>query len=262
MLRTSHSLHRRALLQGAAVVAGLTALSSSAGASATSTTSAGGPGSRQSPIRIRPSTTEPAHLPTLHVHYPHDATVTMTYVREDADEPDGCTVRGDEETVRAELPPGVGSLTVAGVTYGLRQFHWHTPSEHLVVAREYPIEMHFVHQDSSGHTLVVGVWVTPGPTNRTLGHLYDHLVSECTADDPVGHIDVGALLPRRHTSYRYDGSLTTAPYTEGVQWVMLTDPITASPRQIDRFRAMFPTGNRRDVQDLNGRVVRTDRGPF
>ncbi|MFD4327849.1 carbonic anhydrase family protein [Nocardioides sp. NPDC058538] len=258
MLRTNVGLNRRALLQGAAAIAGLTALSSSAAASATSV---GAPHSapHQSPIRIYRSSTEQAHLPALHVHYPHDATVTMKYIREDADEPDGCTVRGDEETVRAELPPGVGSLEMGGVTYGLVQFHWHTPSEHLLPARDYPIEMHFVHQDASGHTLVVGVWVRPGRANPTLGSLYDHLVSECTADDPVGHIDVGALLPRRHTSYRYDGSLTTAPYTEHVQWVMLTEPITASPHQIDRFRTMFPTGNRRDVQDLNDRVVLTDR---
>jgi carbonic anhydrase len=249
---TNLGLNRRTLLQGAAI-AGLTALSSSTAASATST---GEP--HQSPIRIRPGDTEPAHLPTLHVHYPRDTTITMTYVREDADEPDGCTVRGEEETVRAELPPGVASLTVGGVTYGLAQFHWHTPSEHLLSARAYPIEMHLVHQDASGHTLVVGVWVRPGPSNPTLGRLFDHLVSECTPDDRVAHIDVAALLPRRHTSYRYDGSLTTEPYAEGVQWVMLTDPITASPHQIDRFRTMFPTGNRRDVQDLNDRVVLTD----
>lgn len=252
MPRTDGGLNRRALFQGAAAAA-LATLASSATAPATS---AGVP--HQSPVRIDPDDTQPANLPALHVHYPHDATVTMKYIREDTDEPDGCTVRGDEETVRAELTPGVGSLTVGGVTYGLVQFHWHTPSEHLRSARDYPIEMHFVHQDASGHTLVVGVWVRPGPINPTLGRLYDHLVSECSADDRVGHIDVGALLPRRHTSYRYDGSLTTAPYTEHVQWVMLTDPITASPRQIDRFRTMFPTGNRRDVQDLNDRVVLTD----
>ncbi|MEI7055910.1 carbonic anhydrase family protein [Nocardioides sp. CCNWLW239] len=256
MRRTNLGLNRRALLEAAAVVAALTTLSSSTVASASP---ADRPAPHQSPIRILPGDTEPAHLPTLHVHYPRDTTVTMTYVREDAGEPGGCTVRGDEETVRAELPTGAGSLTVAGVTYGLAQFHWHTPSEHLLSARDYPIEMHFVHQDSTGHTLVIGVWVRPGAPNPTLGRLYDHLVSECAADAPVGHIDVGALLPRRHTSYRYDGSLTTAPYTEGVQWVMLTDPITASPRQITEFRAMFPTGNRRDVQDLNDRVVITDR---
>ncbi|MEU4451820.1 carbonic anhydrase family protein [Nocardioides sp. NPDC023903] len=259
MKRTNVGLNRRALLQGAAAIAGLTALSSSAAAS---TTAAGPPhpAPHQSPIRIYRGGTQQAHLPALHVHYPHDATVTMKYIREDADEPDGCTVRGDEETVRAELPPGVGSLEMDGVTYGLVQFHWHTPSEHLLSSRDYPIEMHFVHQDASGHTLVVGVWVRPGLTNPTLGSLYDHLVSECSTADHVGHIDVGALLPRRHTSYRYDGSLTTAPYTEHVQWVMLTDPITASSRQIKRFRTMFPTGNRRDVQDITDRVVLTDRG--
>ncbi|MGH3350156.1 MAG: carbonic anhydrase family protein [Nocardioides sp.] len=254
MTRNNVGLNRRALLQGATAMAALTTLPSSATASASPV---GQP--HQSPIRIDPADTQPAHLPALHVHYPHDATITMKYVREDADQPDGCTVRGDEETVRAELPPGAGSLTVSGVTYGLAQFHWHTPSEHLLSARDYPIEMHFVHQDAAGHTLVVGVWVGPGPVNPTLGRLYDHLVSECSTDDEVGHIDVGALLPRRHTSYRYDGPLTTAPYTEGVQWVMLTDPITASPRQIDRFRTMFPTGNRREVQDINDRVVLTDR---
>lgn len=257
MMRNKVGLHRRALLQGAAAAAALTALSSSAAASATSRPSADEP--HQSPIRIDLAHAQHSDLPTLRIDYPSDATVTMKYVREDADEPHGCSARGEEETVRAELTPGTASLTVGGVTYGLAQFHWHTPSEHLHSDAEYPIEIHFVHQDAAGHMLVVGVWVRPGPANRTLGRLYDHLVTECSSTEDVGHIDVGALLPRRHTSYRYDGSLTTAPYTEGVQWVMLADPVTASPRQIARFRSMFPTGNRRDVQDLNDRVVLTDR---
>lgn len=242
-------LNRRMLVLGAAATA-LTGLPASAVASADR--------SQQSPIGINLDAAQRESLPALDFDYPGDATVTMKYIREDAAEPQGCSVRGVEETVRAELAPGTASLTVGGATYGLAQFHWHTPSEHLFEGKAYPIEMHFVHQDAAGNTVVVGVWVRQGPANDTLGRLYDHLVAECAPFEDVSNVDLEALKPRQLTSYRYAGSLTTSPYSEGVQWIILAGPITASQRQIDQFRHVFPDGNRRDIQDINGRLVLTD----
>jgi len=40
--------------------------------------------------------------------------------------------------------PADHGLTVDGVTYRLKQFHFHTPSEHTINGMAYPLEMHMV----------------------------------------------------------------------------------------------------------------------
>lgn len=212
----------------------------------------------QSPIRIRHRDLDHTALPTLEFDYPDAAELTMTYIREDADDPDGCEVRGEEETVRGEVQPGTASLTVDDVEYDLLQVHWHTPGEHRLEGRTYPLEQHLVHRSAAGKLLVVGAWVRRGEAHHTLGTLYDNLAEECASSVAVSDVDLGELLPARLTSYRYPGSLTTAPYTEGVSWVMLADPIAASADQIAVFRDAFPDGNSREVQRVGDRTVLTD----
>ena len=65
---------------------------------------------------------------------------------------------------------------------------------------------------------------------------------------------VVALLPLIHTSYRYDGSLTTPPCTEGVKWVVLAMPITLDASQIQAFTRLI-RHNSRPVQPLHRRPV-------
>jgi carbonic anhydrase len=76
------------------------------------------------------------------------------------------------------------------------------------------------------------------------------------SSDPLGH----TLQPwmTQPSSYRYSGSLTTHPYTIGVNWIVLADVIAFSTDQMARFRMLFPHGNSREVQDIDGRTVRTD----
>ena len=57
---------------------------------------------------------------------------------------------------------------------------------------------------------------------------------------------------------RYSGSLTTAPYTEPVDWVVLKQPIEMSAEQIAAFRELFEEGNSREPQPRNGRQIVTD----
>lgn len=52
-------------------------------------------------------------------------------------------------------------------------------------------------------------------------------------------------------------SLATPPFTEGVHWIVLAPPIDVSPAQMAEFGALFPEGNAREVQALNGRSVAT-----
>ena len=68
-------------------------------------------------------------------------------------------------------------------------------------------------------------------------------------------LDLAALLPAGRETWRYRGSLTTPPCTEGVAWVVLTEPLTLSAAQIDAFAAAHPN-NRRPAQPLGERVLR------
>jgi hypothetical protein len=77
----------------------------------------------------------------------------------------------------------------------------------------------------------------------------------------VGGFDLTKLLPAGRESFRYTGSLTTPPFTEGVQFVVLADSARVSKGQIEAFMSLFPEGNTREPQPLNGRTVLSDIDP-
>lgn len=51
-------------------------------------------------------------------------------------------------------------------------------------------------------------------------------------------MDINKLLPETGAYYTYLGSLTTPPCNECVIWIVLKDPIEASPEQLQSFREM------------------------
>jgi carbonic anhydrase len=163
-------------------------------------------------------------------------------------------------TVRAEIRPGVAGLSMAGRDWELMQFHWHTPSEHTFEGRHRALEMHLVHTNEAGGFLVLGVLIKRGRANRALAPLFRNLPRRPDGTRRVPGVRLPQLLPDLSPSIRYSGSLTTPPYTERVRWVVFTEPIEASRRQIARFRELFPDGNSRETQRLNGREVVTDTG--
>ena len=154
-------------------------------------------------------------------------------------------------------------LEVGNVAYTALQFHFHTTSEHTVDGKSYPIEMHIVHRNEETGTLaVVGAFIEAGEENKQLAKVWANLpaVGDDTRYD-VHDLDLFEVLPKDRTNYRYAGSLTTPPCSEIVAWHVLKNPITMTQAQIDAFTAIFsdgtafPNGNRRPVQDLNGRRI-------
>lgn len=216
------------------------------------------PGDEQSPIDIRPADLTPADLPDLRFEYSRSADIRMTYI---STEDSPCDEPGEEETIRAVIPPGAGTLWVGRKRFELLQVHWHNPAEHLLNGHSFPLEQHMVHADADGNLLVLGVWLRHGRPHATIGRLFDDLPAECTPDHQVTDVDLNGLLPKSHRSMRYPGSLTTDPYTEGVSWVMLMQPMSVSRAQARRFAGHFPRGNARDVQPLGERTVQLDVSP-
>ena len=68
-------------------------------------------------------------------------------------------------------------------------------------------------------------------------------------------MELTPLLPARRATWRYGGSLTTPPCTEGVAWVVMEEPVSMSPAQIAAFASLYPN-NFRPVQPLGERILR------
>ena len=163
-----------------------------------------------------------------------------------------------DKTVRANVAAGAGSLTVDGDKYNLVQFHFHTPSEHLQNSQATPLEMHLVMADAANHILVVGRWVNYGAVNTSLAPIFSDLPTNTTDHLTVDNFNLNTLLPSNLDSFRYTGSLTTPPFTEGVKWIDLAQPLFMSAGQVQAFQTLFPDGDARPVQPLNGRIILTD----
>ena len=69
-----------------------------------------------------------------------------------------------------------------------------------------------------------------------------------------GPLDADNLFPLKRGFYHFEGSLTTPPCTEGVQWFVLKQAITISDAQYQTFTALYPY-NARPVQKTNGRQI-------
>ena len=150
-------------------------------------------------------------------------------------------------------------IEVDGARYELLQFHFHAPGEHTVAGKSFDMEMHLVHQDENGTLAVIGVLIEQGAENAAFAPLWAHLPE---APGPAQHhenvaVNAEDLLPAARHAYRYDGSLTTPPCSEGVKWFVLTTPVELSAAQIAAFTAIFH-GNNRPVQPLGERELLVD----
>ncbi len=150
-------------------------------------------------------------------------------------------------------------IEVDGTKYHLLQFHFHAPSEHTVTGNLYDMEMHLVHKSEDGTLAVIGVLIKSGSVNTAFNTFWHHLPALPGESAQINDVILNAsdVLPTTKHTYRYEGSLTTPPCSEGVKWFVLTTPIEMSHSQIAAFKAIL-YGNNRPVQPLNGRELLVD----
>ena len=160
-------------------------------------------------------------------------------------------------TIQVNYDEG-SSIEIDGTVYTLKQFHFHSPSEHAADGTLYPAEMHLVHADANKNLAVVGVFITEGAENPAFAPVWDNLPAEETKAIATGmRVNATDLLPTEQLVYRYHGSLTTPPCSEGVLWSVMKIPIEMSAEQIGMFTAIFE-GNNRPLQPLNDRDLQLD----
>ncbi len=165
------------------------------------------------------------------------------------------TILNNGHTVQANFAPG--STLSSGISrYKLLQVHFHTPSEEVVYGLAYPMVAHFVHADHAGNLAVLGVMFEEGAHNPELEKLVRAAPSKETEAAVVKGVtfDPAKLLPTNLSVYRYEGSLTTPPCTEGVRWHVARQRVTASAAQIAALHSIMGD-NARPVQPIYGRLL-------
>jgi carbonic anhydrase len=153
-------------------------------------------------------------------------------------------------TIEANFGAGSASnsVTYAGKTYNLLQFHFHQPNEHSFLNWDAPtMEAHLVHKAADGSMLVVAVMMTTGTAsqgNPTFGTVLANI-------EKTASVNPDGMLPSGNHSklnyFVYTGSLTTPPCSPNITWLVLAKPITISADQYKSFGSHY-TGNARPVQ--------------
>ncbi len=155
----------------------------------------------------------------------------------------------DHTTIRLT---GDGFANIFNRPFNFKQVHFHAPAEHTIDDKKFPFEIHMVHQNSIGQSVVVSLLPNLGDPNNDLQEIIDNF--DENKNKPV-NINIPSWLPKRANGFHYLGSLTTPPLSEGIEWVIITNPsLTVSQEQVNWFKQQFGTNNR-DLQPDNGRLV-------
>ena len=166
----------------------------------------------------------------------------------------GHEVVNNGHTIQVNIEDG-SSIVVDGIQFNLKQFHFHSPSENHISGKSYPLEAHLVHADKDGNLAVVAVVFNEGKANATVAAAWSRMSKAEGTSELATNVSAAGLLPKSHDYYRYNGSLTTPPCSEGVRWIVMKKPMTVSKDQLDAFQTTLGFANNRPIQPANARPV-------
>ena len=154
------------------------------------------------------------------------------------------------QKVQLDFPAGMGMVS-GGLDFALLQVHFHSPSEHAINGERFPLVGHFVHATEDGRLGVLGIMFEEGEANTGLTAIIDALDSGNGAEV---NLDIETMIPDDLSVYRYMGSLTTPPCSEGVNWHVSKDIMTASADQIEALTKILGS-SARSIQPLGNRLL-------
>jgi carbonic anhydrase len=167
----------------------------------------------------------------------------------------GAEVVNNGHAIQVNYEAG-STITVDGIQFDLKQFHFHSPSENQIKGKTFPLEAHLVHADKDGNLPVVSVMFDEGKANPVVGAAWSQMPkSEGGKNALPTKAAAAGLLPADKDHYFYNGSLTTPPCSEGVRWIVMKKPMTVSKAQIETFKSTLGFANNRPVQPVNARPV-------
>ncbi|MDQ2779051.1 MAG: carbonic anhydrase family protein [Pseudomonadota bacterium] len=157
-------------------------------------------------------------------------------------------------TVQVNVAPG-NSIDIGGKRFELLQFHFHRPAEERIDGRSFEMSLHLVHKDEQGRLAVVAVLFEKGEKQSEVQKVWNNLPLERNQESAARTpLDLLKLLPDDRRYITYMGSLTTPPCSEGVQWIVMRQPVTLTAEQIGIFARIYPM-NARPLQASAGRRI-------
>ena len=227
--------------------------------------------------RTRPGSQSPIYLKSAFPD-PRLRPLTFTY-----DDSRARKIGNNGHSVELEFEEAKPTLVHEGQTYSLQNLHFHYPSEHVFNGERYPMELHLVHKNAAGATLVVGVFISQGSEHAGLKPLFDAMSATAgmtneqaagaqKAEVKFGSGGLGSVLPpSSNRSYMtYSGSLTTPTgkdaagkatgCTEPIRWVVFTTPIQVSAAQIQKFKKAIAYGASNVAMNARVRAEDPSRG--
>ncbi|XP_075043610.1 carbonic anhydrase 9 [Mixophyes fleayi] len=229
-------------------------------------------GRAQSPINV--DTKKTTYDPSL---------TTIQLSGYDVESGETLKLKNNGHTVVLQLPDSLKIVQGLSHIYQAAQLHFHwgsrsSPgSEHTVNGQKFPGEIHVVHFSTEYQSLdaamtqpgglaVLAAFIQEGPVDdESYGHLLSYLddVREAGKSTEIPGFDIRGLLPQRlDRYYRYNGSLTTPPCFQTVNWTIFNQTISLSAKQlavledtIHHDHGSVLQMNFREPQSLNGRRV-------
>lgn len=156
------------------------------------------------------------------------------------------TVTRNPNTIGAALSAGEFQIDFADGTTSLftpLQFHFHAPSEHTVDGRFFDLELHIVHHYKDEPTqlgAVLGIFFDRKAGGNKANPLLESLQFDKTIDGEgisVSNLNLASFLDGVDLSayWSYDGSLTTPPCSEGIEWNVVREVQPISDAQLRAF---------------------------
>lgn len=200
-------------------------------------------GKRQSPINIiAVNAIDDASLKPIETHYSANVKIHE--------------ITNNGHSIQYDFEKG-DFITLNGIDYQLKQFHFHEPSEHTINGIRYPLEMHLVHVSKDNKIAVLAILAKEGENSEPFTFLEKYLpINKGETKLIDTYFDLNKNLPEDKEYYTYSGSLTTPPCTEDVTWVVYKTPITVSLDQVKQLQKLMPLNNYRTEQPINERIVK------
>lgn len=119
------------------------------------------------------------------------------------------------------------------------------------------MEGHFVYTTKDKKITVISILYQYGKENKTLKQVWKKMPQKAETKKNLSQpVAISQLFPKDLDYYNFEGSLTTPPCTEGVNWIVFKKQENISKDQVKKFSKTLGFNNNRPIQKLNGREIK------